>query len=185
MSAGVLTLARRDEPRYRWRLVIGAGVVLCLLHGLALPLLKLGQYTPDLFTLVALYIGLYASRQGRYWPSLVLGLVRDMASLGLLGTYAVLFSLLHKTADKFRTKLDPDRLPVAMLYTFGGVFLVNFGYHFMLALSGAGIGWSVALGRCAATALATAPFAVPLFPLMHSGLRALGVPRRHDGTFSF
>lgn len=185
MSAVVLIRARRDEPRLRWRLVLGSGLALCAIHVLALPRLNLGHYTPDLFTLVALYIGLYAHRQGRYWPSLVFGLMRDFFSLGLLGSYAVLYSLLHKFAGRVRLKLDPDNLPIAVLLAFVGVFLVNVGYHFMMALSGAGVGWSAGLWRCFAMAAVTAPFAVPIFPLLHLGLRGLGFSRLQGGYWGF
>lgn len=185
MTAMLAQVERRSEPRYRWRIVLGFGFALCLLHTLVLPRFDAGEYTPDIFTLFALYIGLFANRQGRYWPSLVLGLVRDFFSFGLIGTYAVLYSLLHKFAARLRVKLDPDRLPNALFFGFSGVFLVNFGYHFMLALSGDGVGWSVALWRCTATALASAPFAVPLFPLLHRGLRAIGVSRSYGGLMNF
>ena len=185
MSAAVLLHVRRDEPRFRWRLVLGAGLALTLIHTLALPVLALGEFTPDLFTLVALYVGLYAHRQGRYWPSLVLGLMRDFASLGLLGSYAVLYSLLHKFAGRVRLRLDPDRVAIAMLLAFTGVFLVNFGYHFMLALSGAGVGWSAGLWRCLTTAAVTAPFTVPVFPLLHWGLAAIGMRRIQGGYWGF
>lgn len=185
MTAAHVFLERSSAPRYRWRLVFGLGVVCAALHALVLPRLHLQEYTPDLFTLSALYVGLYASRHGRYWPSLVLGLLRDFFSMGLLGTYAVLFSLLHKYCGRLRTKLDPDRLPCALFFGFSGVFLVNFGYHFMLAVGGNGVGWSVALWRCTATALVSAPFAVPLFPLLHWLLGLLGLQRGQGGLRNF
>lgn len=178
-------ITSRGAPQYRWRFVLVAGLALSAIHTLLLPRLRLGEYTPDLFTLLALYIGLFASRQGRYWPCLVLGLIRDFFSMGLLGSYAVLFSLLHKFAGRLRMKLDPDRIPNALLFGFSGVFLVNFGYHFMLAFGGDGVGWSVALWRCTATALVTAPFAVPLFPLLHWTLGQLGVHRTQGGFLNF
>lgn len=185
MTAARAFLERTRAPRMRWRLVLGGGMVCSALHALALPRLELGTYTPDLFTLFALYVGLYASRQGRYWPSLVLGLVRDFFSMGLIGTYAVLFSLLHKYCGRLRGKLDPDRLPCALFFGFSGVFLVNFGYHFMLAFGGDGVGWSVALWRCTATALVTAPFAVPVFPLLHQLLGLLGLGSPQGGFRNF
>jgi rod shape-determining protein MreD len=185
VSAIVLIKTRRDEPQYRWRLVLGSGIALLAIHTMALPRFNLGHYTPDLFTLVALYIGLYAHRQGRYWPSLVFGLMRDFFSLGLLGSYAVLYSLLHKFAGRVRLKLDPDSPPIAIMLTFIGVFLVNFGYHFMMALSVAGVGWSEGLWRCLTTAAVTAPFAMPIFPLMHFGLRAMGMRRLQGGYWGF
>lgn len=185
MTAAVLVSAPRSLPRYRWRLVLGSALLLAALHAFALPRLGLGIYTPDLFSLVAVYIGLFASRHGRYWPSLVFGLVRDAFSIGLLGSYAVLYSLLHKFNGRVRGKLDPETLPNAVLLTFIGVFLSNFGYHFMLAAAGDGIGWSAALWRCLVTAGVTAPFAAPLFPLMHRGLAALRVGRDQAGCFNF
>lgn len=185
MSGARAFLERSTAPRWRWRIVIGGGLACAAIHALVLPRLQLGEYTPDLFTLFALYVGLFASRQGRYWPSLVLGLVRDFFSMGLLGTYAVLFGLLHKFAGKLRAKLDPDSPPIALVLSFAGVFLVNFGYHFMLALGGHGVGWTVALWRCTASALVTAPFAIPLFPLMHWVLGALGFQRSQGGYFNF
>lgn len=185
MTAARAFMERSSAPRLRWRLVAGFGLLGGVLHTLVLPRTHLGEYTPDLFTLFALYVGLYASRQGRYWPSLVLGLIRDFFSMGLIGTYAVLFSLLHKFSGKLRRKLDPDRVPNALLFGFTGVFLVNFGYHFMLAFGGDGVGWSVALWRCTATALVTAPFAVPVFPLLHWLMGNLGLSRTQGGYLNF
>ncbi len=185
MATARAFLERSSSPRGRWRLVIGLGLLFSGVHALALPRLNLGEYTPDLFTLFALYVGLFASRHGRYWPSLVLGLVRDFFSMGLIGTYAVLYSLLHKFSGKLRGKLDPDFPPIGLLFGFTGVFLVNFGYHFMLSFGGDGVGWSVALWRCTATALVTAPFAIPVFPLLHWLLTSLGYQRTQGGYFNF
>ena len=169
--------ARTHAPQYRWRIVTVAGLVLAAAHTLLLHRLKLGDFTPDLYSVFALYLGLFASRSGRYVPCLVLGLIRDFFSVGLLGSYGVLYSLLHKAAERGRGKLDPDKpLNVFTLALFG-VFLVNFGYHGMLVISGEGIGWSRAVVRCACMAAASAPVAVMIYPLFHWLLARLGVGR--------
>lgn len=169
--------ARNQKPRYRWRIVVGGGLLLAVAHTLLLHRLRLGDFTPDLYSVFALYLGLFASRQGRYLPCLVLGLIRDFFSLGLLGSYGVLYSLLHKAAGRTRGKLDPDNLLNILLMALVGTFLVNFGYHSMLVLSGEGIGWSRALLRCLSMAAASAPLALFLYPLMHFLLHRLGVGR--------
>ncbi|MCB9932943.1 MAG: rod shape-determining protein MreD [Planctomycetes bacterium] len=168
---------RTQPPRYRWRIVAGGGLLLAAVHTLLLHRLKLGDFTPDLYSVFALYLGLFASRQGRYVPSLALGLIRDFFSLGLLGSYGVLYSLLHKAAGRARGKLDPERPLNVFIMALGGTFLVNFGYHSMLALSGEGIGWSRALARCASVAAASAPPAVLLYPVAHYLLHKLRVGR--------
>lgn len=171
---------RNRNPRYRWRIVLGGGVVLSFVHAVLLPGLNMGAYTPDLLSIFALYLGLFASRQGRYTPSLALGLVRDFFSIGLIGTYGVLYSLLHKAADKARAKLDAEKPVNVFVMAAIGTFLVHFGYHGMLVVAGDGIGWSRALVRCASTAVATAPFAVLLFPLAHFALDRTKVDRAGD-----
>ncbi|MCA8916485.1 MAG: rod shape-determining protein MreD [Planctomycetes bacterium] len=168
---------RSQTPRYRWRIVAGGGLVLACIHTLLLHRLKLGDFTPDLYAVFALYLGLFASRQGRYVPCLVLGLIRDFFSIGLIGSYAVLFSLLHKAAGRARRKLDPDKLLNVFIMCLIGTFLVNFGYHGMLVISGYGVGWSRALVRCASIAAASAPVAVLVYPLAHMCLHRLGVGR--------
>jgi rod shape-determining protein MreD len=169
---------RSQTPQYRWRIVVGGGFALAAVHAMLLHRLNAGDFAPDLYSIFALYIGLFASRHGRYTPSLVLGLIRDFFSIGLLGSYAVLYSLLHKVAGRARGKLDPEKPLNVFIMALIGTFLVNFGYHGMLVFSGDGIGWSRALVRCASIAIASAPFAVALFPLFHLGLHALGVERQ-------
>ncbi|HRJ78103.1 MAG: rod shape-determining protein MreD [Planctomycetaceae bacterium] len=169
------------HPQYRWRLVLGVGLLCGVLHAALLRRLDLGEWQPDIFSIAALYFSLYANRQGRYLPCLVLGLVRDFLSLGLLGSYAVLYSLLHKLASKARLRLDPDHFVNAAAMAFVGTFLVNFGYHAMLALSGDGIGWSRAAMRCLSMACASAPLAPFVFVLANHGLGRLGVQRLAGG----
>lgn len=169
------------RPMYRWRLVLGMGVLCGLLHTTVLRWVDFGLWQPDLFSLLALYFSLYANRQGRYLPCLILGLIRDFMSLGLLGSYAVLYSLLHKVASKARLRLDPDNLANTLLMAFMGTFLVNFGYHMMLAISGDGIGWTRATLRCLMIASATAPLAPFAFALANHGLGRLGVSRIAGG----
>lgn len=93
---------------WRWRLVLFAGLSCAIVHATVLRLIPFGEWQPDLFSLLALYFALYANREGRYLPCLILGLIRDFMSLGLLGSYAVLYSLLHKAASRMRVRLDPD-----------------------------------------------------------------------------
>lgn len=168
---------RNREVKWRGRIVIGGGVLLALVHAALLHHLKLEDFTPDLYTVAALFLGLFASRHGRYGPSLVFGLIRDFFSLGLLGSYAVLYSLLHKAAGRAREKFDPERVGNVFIMAVIGTFLVNFGYHVMLALAGDGVGWSRALARCAGTAVATGPLAVLLFPIWHWLLGKCGAKR--------
>lgn len=169
--------ARNLQPRYRWRIVVGGGLLLAAVHAMLLHRLRLGDFTPDLYSVFALYLGLFASRQGRYLPCLALGLIRDFFSLGLLGSYGVLYSLLHKSAGRTRGKMDPENPLVILLMALAGTFLVNFGYHDMLVVSGEGVGWTRALLRCACVALASAPLALFLYPLLHFLLHRLGVGR--------
>lgn len=169
--------ARNLQPRYRWRIVVGGGLLLAAVHAMLLHRLRLGDFTPDLYSVFALYLGLFASRQGRYLPCLALGLIRDFFSLGLLGSYGVLYSLLHKAAGRTRGKMDPENPLVILLMALAGTFLVNFGYHGMLVVSGEGVGWTRALLRCACVALASAPPALFLYPLLHFLLHRLGVGR--------
>jgi rod shape-determining protein MreD len=169
--------ARTHAPQYRWRIVVGGGLVLAALHTLVLHRLKLGDFTPDLYSVFALYLGLFASRSGRYVPCLVLGLIRDFFSIGLLGSYGVLYSLLHKAAERGRGKLDPEKPLNVFTLALIGTFLVNFGYHGMLVISGEGIGWSRAVVRCACMAAASAPVAVFIYPLFHWLLGRLRVGR--------
>ncbi len=171
---------RTRNPQYRWRIVFGGGLTLSFVHAVLLPGLHLEEFTPDLYSVFALYLGLFASRQGRYTPSLALGLVRDFFSIGLLGTYGVLYSLLHKAAHKAREKFDPEKPINVFIMAAIGTFLVHFGYHGMLVVGGDGIGWSRALVRCASTAVASAPFAVLLFPIAHFALDRMGVDRAGD-----
>lgn len=175
---------RSQTPQYRWRIVVGGGLLLAAVHAMLLHRLGWGDFTPDLFSIFALYIGLFASRHGRYTPALILGLIRDFFSIGLIGSYGVLYSLLHKAAGRTRGKLDPDKPLNVFIMAVIGTFLVNFGYHGMLVISGDGIGWSRALVRCASVAIASAPFAVALFPLIHLGLDALRVDRQ-GGYWNF
>ncbi len=172
------------SPFLRWPLMFGAGFALALLHAFTLPQLGLDDATPDLFSLAAVFMALYAHRDGRYLSCLMLGLVRDCASLGLLGSYAVLYGLLWKFASRLRARLDPDHPLNAVLITFAGVFCVNLGYHVMLALSGDGIGWGRALARCLAVSVATAPLSAPLFALGRSLLTSFGIPRNAGGFYS-
>ena len=176
---------RNAEPQYRWRIIFVSGVLLSMIHALLLPRLNLGAFTPDIFSVVALYFGMFANRKGRYLPSLALGLMRDFFSLGLLGSYAVLFSLLHKFAAKARLKLDPSRLSNVFILAVIGTFLVNFGYHVMLALSGSGIGWTASITRCGCTAIASGLPAVLMFPIFHSLLARAGVARVSGGYLNF
>ncbi|MCA8937880.1 MAG: rod shape-determining protein MreD [Planctomycetes bacterium] len=169
--------ARAHTPQYRWRIVGSGGLLLAVVHTMLLRRMNLGEFTPDLYSIFALYLGLFASRQGRYVPCLVLGLIRDFFSLGLLGSYGVLYSLLHKVAGRARGKLDPERIINVFIMALFGTFLVNFGYHGMLVVSGSGIGWTRALYRCASIAVASAPLAVFVYPLMHFGLDKLRVTR--------
>lgn len=162
------------EVQWRGRIVIGGGLLLSIAHAMLLHRLGWEDFTPDLFTVAALFIGLFASRHGRYAPSLVFGLIRDFFSLGLLGSYAVLYSLLHKAAESARHKFDPFKPVNVFVMAMIGTFLVNLGYHMMLALAGDGVGWHRGLARCAACAVATAPLAVLLFPLAHLSLEKLG-----------
>jgi rod shape-determining protein MreD len=172
------------EVQWRGRIVIGGGVALSVLHAVFLHRLGLEDFTPDVYTLAALFIGLFASRHGRYGPSLIFGLIRDFFSIGLLGSYAVLYSLLHKAAGKAREKFDPFKPGNVFVMAVIGTFLVNFGYHVMLALAGDGIGWHRALARCAGCAVATGPLAVLLFPLAHFTLEKLGA-RMNGGYWNF
>ena len=176
--------ARIAPPRYRWRIVVGGGLALAAVHTLLLHRLELGDFTPDLFSVFALYVGVFASRYGRYTPCLVLGLIRDFFSMGLMGSYGVLYSLLHKAASKTRGKLDPERLGNIFIMALIGTFLVNFGYHAMLVIEGNGIGWSRALARCAWIALATAPVAVLTWPLAHFLMHKAGI-QRTGGYWNF
>jgi rod shape-determining protein MreD len=169
------------ETQWRGRVIIGGGLLLSVLHALLLPRLGLEDFTPDLYTVGALFIGLFASRSGRYGPSLVFGLIRDFFSLGLLGSYAVLYSLLHKAAGRAREKFDPYKPANVFTMALIGTFLVNFGYHGMLALAGDGVGWSRALTRCACMAVASAPVAVLAYPGVHFALEKLGA--RNDGGY--
>jgi rod shape-determining protein MreD len=169
--------ARTHAPQYRWRIVAGGGLLFAAVHTLLLHRLNLDDFTPDLYSVFALYLGLFASRSGRYTPCLVLGLIRDFFSLGLLGSYGVLYSLLHKAAERGRGKLDPEKPLNVFIMALIGTFLVNFGYHGMLVVSGDGIGWSRAVARCASMAVASAPVAVLIYPLFHLGLNRLGVGR--------
>lgn len=173
------------SPLVRWPLVFGAGFALALLHAFTLPQLGMDDATPDLFSLAAVFMALYGHRDGRYLPCLMLGLVRDCASLGLLGSYAVLYGLLWKFTSRLRARLDPDHPLSAVLITFAGVFCVNLGYHVMLALSGDGIGWGRALARCVAVSVATAPLSAPLFSLGRSLLTSFGIPRNAGGFYAF
>lgn len=182
---GRTAVLRNAEPQYRWRIVIIGGVILSAIHALLLPKLLLGLFTPDIFSVCALYIGLFSNRKGRYLPSLALGLMRDFFSLGLLGSYGVLFSLLHKFAARMRLKLEPERLTNVFFMAIIGTFLVNFGYHVMLSLSGAGIGWTASVIRSACIALSSGVCAVLLFPIFHSLLRKLGVARVSGGYLNF
>jgi len=174
-------LSSQPRPSWRWRLVFLLGFTCALLHATVMRLIPFGEWEPDLFSLLALYFALYANREGRYLPCLVLGLIRDFMSLGLLGSYAVLYSLLHKVAGRARLRLDPDHFLTSTLMAFVGTFLVNFGYHMMLAISGDGIGWVRALMRCLMNACATAPLAPFVFTLANHGLTRLGVPRVAGG----
>lgn len=175
--AARVAFTRHRQVRWRGRIVIGGGVVLAIVHAALLHRLNLEDFTPDLHTVAALFLGLFASRHGRYGPSLVFGLIRDFFSLGLLGSYAVLYSLLHKVAGRAREKLDPERPGNVFVMAVIGTFLVNFGYHVMLAIGGDGVGWSRAITRCASTAIATGPLAVLLFPIAHFALDKLGAKR--------
>ncbi len=175
---------RTRQTQWRGRIVIGGGLVLSLAHALALPRLGLHDFTPDLYTVAALFIGLFASRHGRYGPSLVFGLIRDFFSLGLLGSYAVLYSLLHKAAGRAREKFDPFKPVNVFIMALIGTFLVNLGYHSMLALAGDGVGWTRAIHRCACMAVGTGPLAVLLFPVAHFTLEKLGA-REEGGYWNF
>lgn len=174
----------QPRPIWRWRLVLTVGVTCAILHATVLRQIPLAEWTPDLFSLFALWLALYANREGRYLPCLVLGLIRDFMSLGLLGSYAVLYSLLHKAAARVRVRLDPDNFMALMFMAFGGTFCVNFGYHLMLAIGGDGIGWTSALVRCAVMAASTAAVAPFAFALFNHGLTRLGVPRIAGGYFN-
>lgn len=171
--------------RGRWRLLIPAALVLNALHVLLLGRLSPDGVSADLFSLFALYVGLYASREGRYGPCLVLGLMRDACSLGLLGSYAVLYALLYKFASRARERFHPDNPLNALGLALVGVFLVNFGYHGMLALSGGGIGWTRATLRCLEIAAYTALPAPIAFPLLHRLLAWLGFERSPVGLWNF
>jgi rod shape-determining protein MreD len=168
-------------PRFRWAILCTLGAACGLLHATLWRRIPFGEWQPDLFSLLALYYALYANRQSRYLPCLILGLIRDFLSLGLLGSYAVLYSLLHKAASRARVRLDPDNFLNAVLMAAAGTFLVNFGYHMMLAIAGDGIGWARALARCAMIACATAPLAPFAFVLGNFVLARLGVQRVAGG----
>jgi rod shape-determining protein MreD len=172
---------RSGQMQWRVRVILGGGLALSVIHALLLRELALEDFTPDLFTVGALYIGLFASRSGRYAPSLAFGLIRDFFSLGLLGSYAVLYSLLHKAAGRAREKFDPYKPANVFIMALVGTFLVNLGYHAMLAMAGDGVGWSRAVTRCASMAVGTAPVAVLAFPAMHFALEKLGA--RNDGGY--
>lgn len=172
------------RPMWRWRLVLFAGLSCALLHATVLRLIPFGEWQPDLFSLLALYFALYANREGRYLPCLILGLIRDFMSLGLLGSYAVLYSLLHKVASRMRVRLDPDNFLALTFMAFAGTLCVNFGYHLMLAIAGDGIGWTRALVRCLMIASATAPLAPFAFTLANHGLSRMGVPRIAGGFYN-
>ncbi|MCC6573104.1 MAG: rod shape-determining protein MreD [Planctomycetes bacterium] len=176
--------SQSPNPAIRWGIVFVGGCALALIHAFSLPTLQLDDATPDLFTLGALFLALYAHREGRYLPCLMLGLVRDCVSLGLLGSYAVLYGLLWKFASRLRARFDPDHPLNAAVFSLAGVFLVNLGYHVMLALSGDGIGWGRALMRCLTVACATAPLSVLLFPLGRAMLASWGVQRGQGGFFN-
>jgi rod shape-determining protein MreD len=183
-ARAMLALHRRQEPRWRWPLVLGGGLVLSWAHVFAVPREAWGDFTPDLVTLFALFLGLYASRQGRYLPCLVLGLTRDLFSLGLIGSYAVLYGLLHKAASRGRDKLDPFQPGNVFIFAVAGVFFTNVGYHFLLVLTDQGIGWTRALARCAAMAAASGVLAVVAFPLAHLALGRLGWRRANGGFWN-
>ncbi|MCC6464190.1 MAG: hypothetical protein IT463_02490 [Planctomycetes bacterium] len=176
--------ARNNEAHWRWRVTLGLGLVLAALHGLVLPRLCAPEYRPDLFTLFAVYLSLFSARQGRYWHLLALGLLRDLFSLGLLGSYGVLYSLLYKGIGRARGKLDPERPGNTLLFGFAGVFAVNVGYHVTLVASGDGVGWSAAFTRCLITAAVTAPWALPTFVLAHYALEKLKCPRAPGGCWA-
>ena len=177
-------LSSQPRPMWRWRLVFFSGLSCAIVHATLLRLVPFGEWQPDLFSLLALWFALYANRDGRYLPCLVLGLIRDFMSLGLLGSYAVLYSLLHKVASRMRVRLDPDNFVAVTLMALVGTFCVNFGYHLMLAIGGDGIGWTRALLRCAMIAGATAPLAPFAFTLANHGLSRAGVPRIAGGFFN-
>ena len=176
--------ARSQGPVCRWRIIVGSGISLAMLQAMVFTPDRFGDFTPDLYSIMALYFALFASRHGRYVPSLALGLIRDFLSMGLIGTYGVLYSLLHKASEKARGKLDPDRLPNILIMAVAGTFLVNFGYHAMLVVAGDGIGWSNAITRWGSIALATGPFAVFLYPLIHFALGRVGIPRAAGGYWN-
>lgn len=183
MAALALT-TRNPDAQWRWRITLGMGLLLAAVHGLVLPRLCTPEYRPDLFSLFAVYLSLFSSRQGRYWHLLALGLLRDVFSLGLLGSYGVLYSLLYKAIARARGKLDPERPGNSLVFGFAGVFAVNLGYHFTLVAAGAGVGWSAALLRCLVTAAITAPWALPTFVLAHFALEKLRCPRTPGGCWA-
>jgi rod shape-determining protein MreD len=141
------------------------GILGCALPDMAPRALGLAAYPPDLFVAAAAYLGLRGKGGGAIFGAVLLGFLRDAASLDPVGTHA---SVLGVVAFVF---LSPDRArpPVGAaraIAVVGACLLARVlleGRGLLLAPEGPGLG---ALPGSIPAGLLTALVAWPLFALL-------------------
>ncbi|MCA8938932.1 MAG: hypothetical protein KDB07_03955, partial [Planctomycetes bacterium] len=140
---------------------------------------------PDLVTLYALFFILYGNhKEGGYIPVMLLGLLRDVFSIGVPGTYAILYGLLHKLlAGRKGIAYRDSAIALVVLGAFA-VFAVNFGYYMLLVVNKLGSGLGYGVWRSALMSMVSAPLMPVLVLGMSALLELLRVEKTKEGCFN-
>lgn len=180
----MLRVSGLPHPQYRNTIFLGGGFLLSLLSATLFSRFLVFGVWPDVVTLYALFLTLYGNGRGRYVPCMALGLMRDMLSAGPIGTYAILYGVMHRLIAPRRKSLYRDNPFTLALLAVGVVAALNLSYHFSMVFIGAGIGWSSALSRGLLIGIVSGPLMPLLSWLMKSMFRRFGIERLPCGAYN-
>lgn len=173
-------------PKPQHRVIVIVLVTVLTLFALDWPLrlLETAGARPDILTALALYFTLWTNPRGRYLPCMALGLMRDMFSVGPVGTYAILYSLLYRLLESRRHRIPRTGMLSQLAIGFLGTVAINVGYHAALVVFGDGVGWRYALVQGLLTAMLSAPLMLVVVYVMSVGLKGLGVRKLPGNMFN-
>lgn len=175
---------RSSVPQHRNAVMYGGGLVISLLCVMLLNRISLWGEWPDLPTLYVLFFALFGNPRGRYGPAMMIGFARDLFSGGPLGTYAILYGLMHRFISPRRQMLFRENPITQALVAAVVVFAVNVGYHASMVIVGVGIGWSEAFYRSMKIALISAPLMPALCIVMVLLFEKLKISRLPGGNYN-
>jgi len=116
----------------------------------------------DLLYLIAVFIALEAGVRDALWSALWIGLLRDLASVGRLGSSAVLLVLAAAGVLLIRDRVFRESAVMDAAFVFAVVFLCALCDAVWLGLAGHEAAWGTLAGRATGQAAVTAALS-PVF----------------------